>query len=87
MQHCSIYVSVIWIFLGQKVLFPMDLNRGKTIIGLFGRGADKLFINFACVIILISGQNPKLAGRREDSEDFLCSVLYFFLIRHGQKKS
>ena len=39
------------------------------------------------MIILISGQNPKLAGRREGSEDFLCSILYFFSIRHRQKKS
>lgn len=69
-DNCSIQVSVIWIFLGQKVLFPMDLNRGTTIIDLFGRGADKLLIDF---------------GRREDSKAFLCSVLYFFFIRHGHK--
>ena len=73
--------------LGQKVLFPMDLNRGATIIDLFGRAADKLLIDFASVIILISGHlKPKLAGRREDSEDFLCSVLYFYSIRENTKE-
>ena len=74
--------------LGQKVLFPMDLNRGATIIDPFGRAADKLLIDFASLIILVSSHlKPKLAGKREDSEDFLCSLLYFFSILHGQKKS
>ena len=46
--------------LGQKVLYPMDLNRGATIIDLFGRAADKLLIDFASVIIQQQQQQQQL---------------------------
>ena len=44
-------------------------------------------LNFASLIILISGQNPRiLAGRREASEDCLCSEISFLLKSSWAKK-
>ena len=45
-------------------------------------------LNFASLIVLISGQNPRiLAGRREASDDCLCIEISFLLKFSWAKKS